>query len=204
MKALNSGTRLLPGERQGRTSFGHAAAVGCACGLLAFAPRPALAIDGIALAIGQDDGANANVTLLRVGAQWTWEKRWFEHGNWHLGGYWDLQADYWDNDSRNATNSDLWDVAITPMFRVQQNSRSAFSPYGEIGVGAHLLSQTSVSTQRHFTTSFQFGSQAGVGARFGPKNAFDLGYRFQHISNAGIKEPNNGINFHVLRLGYWF
>lgn len=177
MEALKSGTRLPPGEGPRRTSLAHATAVGCASVLLAFAPRPALAIDGIALEVGQDDDSNAKVKLVRLGTQWTWKKRWFESGNWHLGGYWDLQAGYWDNNSRNATNSGLWDVAITPMFRVQQNTRSAFAPYGEIGVGAHLLSETSVSAQRNFSTAFQFGSQAGVGARFGSKNAFDLGYQ---------------------------
>lgn len=172
--------------------------------LLALAAPPTRALDGLSFAGGPDASSNANVDLYRVGAQWDWHKRWFETAGWHLGGYWDLQAGYWDNSSENKTNSGLWELAFTPVFRVQQNQPSAFSPYVEFGVGAHLLSETSVSTQRRFGTAFQFGSHAGIGARFGPKNAFDLGYRFQHLSNASIKTPNNGINFHVLRLGYWF
>ncbi len=43
----------------------------------------------------------------------------------------------------------------------------------------------------------------GVGYRFDRKG-FEIGYRFQHISNAGIKEPNDGINFHQLRLQYHY
>ena len=28
--------------------------------------------------------------------------------------------------------------------------------------------------------------------------------RFQHLSNAGIQNPNPGINFLQLRVGHWF
>ncbi len=204
MEALNSGTRLPPGERPGRTTFAQAAAAGCAAVLLAFAPQAARAVDGIALELGEDAVSDAKVNLVRIGAQWTWNTRWFESADWHVGGYWDLQGGYWDNRSADATNSGLWEVAITPVFRLQQNHLSGISPYAEIGVGAHLLSETSVSTQRQFSTALQFGSHVGLGARFGAKDAYELGYRYQHRSNAGIEKPNNGINFHILRLGYWF
>jgi lipid A 3-O-deacylase len=68
----------------------------------------------------------------------------------------------------------------------------------------HLISGTSVSEQGRFSTAFQFGTHGGVGARFGEHNAFEVGYCFQHISNAGIEHPNKGINFHILHFGYWF
>jgi hypothetical protein len=51
---------------------------------------------------------------------------------------------------------------------------------------------------------FQFGNNVGAGYRFGAKGAFDLGVRYQHLSNASIKRPNNGINFTQVRLQYWF
>ncbi len=179
-------------------------AAAVAAALLFALATPAGAVDGASFSAGWDNSSNANVDLYRVGLQWDWNKRWLENGNWHLGGYWDLQAGYWDNSSADKTNSGLAELAFTPVFRIQQTQRGSFSPYLELGVGAHLLSETSVSTERRFSTAFQFGSHAGIGARFGPKNAFDVGYRYQHISNASIKKPNNGINFHILRLGYWF
>lgn len=179
-----------------------AAAVAAAL-LLALA-TPAGAVDGVSFSGGTDAVSDASVDLYRAGIQWDWNKRWLENGNWHLGGYWDLQVGYWDNSSTNRTNSGLWELGFTPVFRIQQTQPTSISPYAELGVGAHLLSETSVSTERRFSTAFQFGSHAGVGARFGPKNAFDLSYRYQHLSNASIKKPNNGIDFHILRLGYWF
>jgi hypothetical protein len=53
-------------------------------------------------------------------------------------------------------------------------------------------------------TAFQFADMAGVGMQFGSHQQYQAGYRFQHISNGGIKEPNPGINFHQLYLQYNF
>jgi len=175
-----------------------------AAAVLAITMHPAAAVDGMSISAGTDDSGNANVDLYRVGIQWKWKKRWLQTENWHLGGYWDLQGGYWNNSSPDKTNSGLWELAFTPVFRVQQNELSGFAPFLEFGVGAHLISKTSVSNQRQFSTNFQFGSHVGIGARFGNKDAFELSYRYQHISNASIKHPNNGINFNILRVGYWF
>lgn len=194
-----------PNRTVARDKRASSARLGAALSMLLVVCAPtAQAVDGMSFEGGSDASTNASVDLYRIGAQWDWNKRWLETGGWHLGGYWDLQLGYWDNSSNNKTNSDLWELAFTPVFRVQQNQPSAVSPYVELGIGVHLLSETSVSAQRDLSTAFQFGSHAGVGARFGPKNAFDLSYRYQHLSNAGIKEPNHGINFHILRLGYRF
>jgi lipid A 3-O-deacylase len=169
--------------------------------LLCLAP-PAAALDGVALEYGQAD--SLGVELVRAALQWDWKVQWLPNGNWHLGGYWDVSAGYWFNNQPVPTNSGLWDFGVTPIFRIEQTVRSPVSPYIEFGVGAHLLSSTSVSPDKRFSTAFQFGSLVGFGARFGPNHAYELGYRYQHLSNADIKAPNDGIEFHEIRLGYWF
>ena len=75
--------------------------------------------------------------------------------------------------------------------------------YLEGGIGVHLLSATSLGSKR-FSTALQFGEHLGFGYRFGARGAFDLGYRYQHVSNADIKHPNSGIEFNQVRLQYWF
>jgi hypothetical protein len=87
------------------------------------------------------------------------------------------------------------------VFRLQMNDRKG--PYIEAGIGLHLLSHTSLA-DRNFSTSFQFGDHIGAGFRFDIGAEFDLGYRYQHLSNGGIKHPNHGINFHQIRLQYHF
>ena len=42
----------------------------------------------------------------------------------------------------------------------------------------------------------------GFGWTFGDKNRYEIGYRLQHLSNAGLSDPNDGINFHQIRFGY--
>ena len=164
----------------------------------------AFAIDGMSFEYGHSDSSNANVNMYRVGVQWDWNKKLVEMGNWHLGGYWESDAGYWSNNSFARTHSNILDIGFTPVFRFQQTTRSSLSPYVELGVGVHFLSATSVSPQRQFGSSFQFGDHVGAGVRFGEKSKYEIGYRYQHFSNAGIKGPNQGINFNELRLQYHF
>lgn len=168
------------------------------------APGPAQSTDGVALDLGKDGVTNAKVKRAQLGVQWDWKKRWLEAGNWHVGGYWDLGVGYWDNDTSDRTSSALWEIGFTPVFRLQQTTPAAIAPYAEIGIGAHLLSETTVSAKRDLGGAVQFGSHVGLGARFGPRNALELGYRYQHLSNAGLDSPNDGIDFHSVRFGYWF
>ena len=121
--------------------------------------------------------------------------------DWHVGGYWDLGIGYWRRDALPGENENIWEIGFTPVFRIQRNTLTG--PYAEAGIGAHLLSRTQIGDKR-LSTKFQFGDHLGFGYRFGVKGAWDLGYRFQHLSNASIKSPNDGINFHQVRLQYRF
>jgi lipid A 3-O-deacylase len=166
--------------------------------LCSFAVAPAHAIDGMSVELGTGDHAD----MARVGVQWDWKQRWFQGANWHLGGYWDLAAGYWhEGDTRAGQHDGLFDLGITPVFRIQPNG--LVGPYVEAAIGFHLLSHTSIGNRR-FSTAFQFGDHVGFGYRFGARGGYDLGYRFQHLSNASIKRPNSGINFHQIRLQYNF
>ena len=167
-------------------------------GALALASGATSAVDGIAVEGGQGDGAEMG----RIAIQWNWNKRWLEGQTWHVGGYWDVGLGYWKRDDvRAGQNDEIAEIGLTPVFRLQQNDLKG--PYAELGIGFHLLSRTSLGDKR-FSTKFQFGDHVGVGYRFGPKGAFDLSYRYQHLSNASIKRPNNGINFNQIRLQYHF
>jgi len=54
------------------------------------------------------------------------------------------------------------------------------------------------------STQYNFVSQAALGFSFNiTKNLiFDLEYRYRHLSNAGIKHPNNGINSDFILGGF--
>jgi opacity protein-like surface antigen len=161
-------------------------------------------IDAISLTYGQDEDSS-KIDAFRVGLQNRWEHTWFNGGAWYLTGYWDAELAYLDSDLKNSENNELFDLSLTPVLRLQRDAQlsSGVTPYAEAGIGTHLITDTRLG-QKKYSTAFQFGSLVGFGLGFGEHGQYELGYRFQHISNADIKTPNDGINLHLLRLGYLF
>ena len=158
------------------------------------------AIDSVSIEAGHGE----RVDVARVGLQWDWDKQWFAAHGWHLGGYWDASVGVLHGRSASPINNDVADISFTPTFRYQQADLTALAPYIDFGVGAHLWSRTTITTDKRSGTALQFGSHVGVGLRFGRHGIYDLGYRFQHISNASIKRPNPGITIHLLRFQIHF
>jgi lipid A 3-O-deacylase len=156
------------------------------------------AVDGISVEAGRGNGADMG----HIGVQWDWKQRWFQGQHWHVGGYWDLSLGYWEHGrALPGQNDSIVDIGLTPVFRLQQNDLRGV--YAEAAIGFHLLSRTSLGSRR-FGSKFQFGDHLGLGYRFGAKGQYDLSYRYQHLSNAGIKKPNDGINFSQIRFQYHF
>ena len=72
-------------------------------------------------------------------------------------------------------------------------------PYGIAGGGIIYLTQHT----REQSTQYNFTPQMGAGITYFFKKdlAFNIEYRYRHLSNGGIKEPNGGINVGMLLLG---
>lgn len=158
------------------------------------------AVDGVSVEYGNGDAAN----MARVGALWNWDKQWLTEGDWLVTGFWEASLGSWRGKSAIGNNQTITDVGVTPVFRLQQKNPVGFAPYVEGAIGFHLITPTFIYVNRHFGSSFQFGDHLGVGMRFGDHQQFDLGYRYQHLSNGGIKKPNQGINFNQVRFTYHF
>lgn len=82
-----------------------------------------------------------------------------------------------------------YEASVTPIWR-RENSTG----YLEGGIGAYLLNTINNGKHR-LPSSFEFGSHVGAGVFLGPMR---VGLALQHVSNAGIKEPNGGINLFLL------
>jgi lipid A 3-O-deacylase len=139
----------------------------------------------------------------RVGAQWKWQRSWWNSNGTHIGGYWDADIARWHG-TRNQNIPDkvqnLWEIGVTPVFRFERDT--GLGPYAEAGIGAHLLSANYNNNGRQLSTHFEFGDHIGVGYVF--SNRLDLGLRIQHFSNGGIEQPNSGVNFATVRASYAF
>jgi hypothetical protein len=68
--------------------------------------------------------------------------------------------------------------------------------YFEGGFGPYFLSSTISNRSTSLPSELQFGSHLGAGVRLGARAT--VGVALQHISNAGIKQPNGGIDFVLL------
>ncbi|AOJ75888.1 deacylase [Burkholderia ubonensis] len=136
-----------------------------------------------------------------LGVVWDPGWTWWEIGGWHFAFVMEGNVSYWHTNGNVHTS--IWEVGATPMFRFIK-SAGAVRPYVEAGAGIRLLSHPTISNDLSMSTAFQFADVAGVGVQFGQRQQYQVGYRFQHVSNAGIKEPNPGINFHQFYLQYNF
>ena len=166
-------------------------------GLCARLATPAAAEYRTELSTGWGDD---DTQMYRVGIARDWNRAWFTDGDWQLTGYWLAEIGYWNSDKDNRQNDNLWEVGLTPVLRLAPKAPAACARTWK-PASAATCCPTRASVERELSTAWQFGSHLGAGLDCG---RFQIGYRFQHLSNASIKEPNDGIDFHVLTAGLRF
>jgi hypothetical protein len=114
----------------------------------------------------------------------TWRHA-LEAKDWWMPTHLQLGGSLWRVPDVRGTNRRL-DLNATPVWQ----ARNSWG-YVEAGIGAYLLSKTINSPAHRLPSSFQFGSHLGAGVRLGEGT---IGIALQHLSNAGIKQPNGGID----------
>jgi hypothetical protein len=119
--------------------------------------------------------------------------------HWDLGKTWDLQSrlDFsagWVGNNRS-------DAAVGTLGPLLALGRERFPISVEGGSGPTLLSRWDFET-KDFGDPVQFTSH--IGLYWDIAQHWRLGYRFQHMSNAGISQRNPGLNLQVMALSYRF
>ena len=171
------------------------------CAALLFGLSGVAAADqfGIQVAGGLGDH---HVKKLDLGFVWDPNLTWWQIGDWHFALIGEAHVAWWHTNEGNV-HGNIGEIGVTPIIRFIKGSGS-IRPFVEAGAGVRLLSSPRISSDFTLSTAFQFADMAGVGVQFGGHQQYQAGYRFQHVSNGGIKEPNPGINFHQLYLQYNF
>ena len=95
------------------------------------------------------------------------------------------------------------EVGFNVGFRYIAPVTDGVSIFGEISSGPAYFS---IDTVEQGDEGFNFISQFGAGLEFEITNkvAFTAGYRYRHLSNAGLDDPNSGINTNALITGISF
>jgi hypothetical protein len=104
------------------------------------------------------------------------------------------QISYWHGYDEPSDHRSLWEASATPTLRWSTPAGPA-AIFAEVGVGVSVLSATRINSERNFGSAFQFNEQGGLGVAFGEHRRFEVAGFVRHVSNGGIKEPNNGITF---------
>ncbi|MGN6319796.1 acyloxyacyl hydrolase [Trinickia sp.] len=146
--------------------------------------------------------AQHKVKKVDLGFVWDPGLNWWEIGGWHFSLIGEAHLAYW-HANEGAFHNDVYELGVTPMVRFIKDT-GAIRPYIEAGAGVRVLSHPTITDTYTLSTAFQFSETVGIGAQFGAHQQYQAGARFQHVSNAGIKEPNPGINFTQLYLQYNF
>ena len=94
---------------------------------------------------------------------------------------------------------DGWAAGGKLLLRYDFEGRGRFRPYLEAGLGALHLD----FGFRKQTDDFNFSIVGGTGLRWplSRRLGLDTGLRFHHISNAGIRRPNVGLNTLIFAVG---
>jgi hypothetical protein len=157
-------------------------------------------VDSASLEVGGGD----KVQMVRVAAQKDWNQHWLASSNgYHLSGYWDANLAQWRGNAPNNTSDrhqNITVIGLTPVFRYERDDKLGL--YGEGGIGVSLFSELYRNADNRLSTAFEFADHIGVG--YVLDNKWDLSARIQHYSNGGIKHPNSGVNWFVLRAAYRF
>jgi hypothetical protein len=172
--------------------------------LAALVSAPVFADSTVYLEVGWDeDEQDAN----RYGFALAYDLpyRFLEAGGFYLGSYFEVSASWWHADQGGLTGQDsLYEGGLTGVLRYQREvGRGFLTPFVELGTGPHLKSEREF-VNKDFDLNFCFGSHLGAGLKFGEKGAYEVMYRFQHLSNADFGDDNPGIDFHLVRFGYRF
>jgi len=108
----------------------------------------------------------------------------------------ELGLSYWKA-RRSVSPQSMWQVSAIPQLRWWPNELF----YLEAGVGPTMLSRSEFAG-RDLSTRLQFGSHFGTGFLLGKSQK--LGIRYSHVSNAGIKKPNPGLDLLEVTYTYQF
>jgi lipid A 3-O-deacylase len=92
----------------------------------------------------------------------------------------------------------LTDGSVIAELRYSPLRDAPVQPFVELGFGLHLLSHVHIAEQ-DMTTAFNFGSQGAVGFAFGEHGRYEVAALIHHVSNGGIKHPNDGLTYGGIR-----
>lgn len=102
---------------------------------------------------------------------------------------------YWLGHHNASEYKSLWHASVTPMLRWTAPEAGPSRFFVEGGVGVGLLSATQINDNRNFGVAFQFDEVLSAGFTFGAHGRYELAAYVEHVSNARLAYPNDGLTY---------
>lgn len=115
--------------------------------------------------------------------------------NFVISGYHEVSLNHW-----RGTHDRVFGVAYSPVFSITVCNDCPYKPYIEGGIGVSLISDSEIEN-RDMSSLFQFEDRIGVGIR---SSSIAVHLDYLHYSNAGLVEPNEGIDIFIAGVVYAF
>jgi lipid A 3-O-deacylase len=165
---------------------------------------PALAVDFAPVGASIEAGIGRQGTRMAgVGLVWDWD---FERlrRKAELTAHTELMVNRWRADAVGGGNFELTQLVVLPSLRMRLD-RGASPWFVEVGIGASWMDRDFETPRKRFSTRWNFYDMLGVGHTYGGVDGHhEVGVRWSHVSNAGIRKPNPGQDFLQLRYVYRF
>jgi len=175
-------------------ALGMASALGAQAGEPA-APGPRKATDrGAAwrpVAAFVQVTAGESTTTFNAGLQWDTGRAWTVTGHLRAALFAEVCMGRW-----HSTPNDATQLTIAPSIRLQGRDGRW---YADAGVGPSWIGPAFNNGDKTFSTTFNFRTHLATGYRGGRNRQHDLSVRIEHFSNAGIEDPNPGLNLAGVR-----
>lgn len=142
--------------------------------------------------IGRHGAATAGVSVV-----WDWDFQRMRRKA-ELTAHTEVMVNGWRADDLAGDNQTMAQAVVLPSLRMRL-ARGKSPWFIELGIGASYLSKDYVTREKTFSTRWNFYDMFGVGHSFGDHREHELGLRWIHVSNAGIRKPNPGEDFLLLR-----
>lgn len=137
-----------------------------------------------------------DVRMAGVGVTWDWD--WERLRKADVTAHTELLVNFWRAPAMGGGHDSIWQVALVPSLRMQL-ARGQSPWFVEVGAGPSYMNKLLNAPDHQFSTRWNFYDLIGAGYLFGDHGQHELGVRWVHVSNAGIKKPNPGQDFLQLR-----
>ncbi|MDP5291691.1 acyloxyacyl hydrolase [Oceanimonas sp. CHS3-5] len=127
-----------------------------------------------------------------LGVGWQYDWRSFAGGRLDVG--LDVDGSRWQLGSDNLTQ-----LSVVPSL-VYEGSQRGLKPLAYAGVGPAWINRSRLGS-RELSSRLQFNSRAGLGVAMGRHS---LALEAWHLSNGGLKKPNDGLTSYGLSYRYRF